>query len=142
MLCFLFHAPHWTQQILQILAFDWIHTDAPEGQLLLKIINEFTENGIEPLNNRDHWQLTPKEEEIWCQILATPIKTESEQETLTLLLQLFYRRFLKKIISNIDKEIIKSSNINAELVKKYQMERIKYKQELANVSTSICLNEQ
>lgn len=142
LLCFLFHAPHWTQQILQILAFDWIHNDAPEGQLLLKIINEFTENGIEPLNNRDHWQLTPQEEEIWCQILATPLNTESEQETLTLLLQLFYRRFLKKIISNIDKEIIKSSNINAELVKKYQMERIKYKKELATVSTSICLNEQ
>ncbi len=142
LLCFLFHAPHWTQQILQVLSFDWIHNDSPEGQLLLKIINEFTENGIEPLNNRDHWQLTTQEEEIWCQILATPLNTESEQETLTLLLQLFYRRFLKKIISNIDKEIIKSSNINAELVKKYQMERIKYKKELATVSTSICLNEQ
>ena len=142
LLCFLFHAPHWTPQILQVFAFDWIHNDSPEGQLLLKIINEFTENGIEPLNNRDHWQLTTQEEEIWCQILATPLNTESEQETLTLLLQLFYRRFLKKIISNIDKEIIKSSNINAELVKKYQMERIKYKKELATVSTSICLNEQ
>ena len=142
LLCFLFHAPHWTPQILQVLSFDWIHNDSPEGQLLLKIINEFTENGIEPLNNRDHWQLTSQEEEIWCQILATPLNTESEQETLTLLLQLFYRRFLKKIISNIDKEIIKSSNINAELVKKYQMERIKYKKELATISTSICLNEQ
>lgn len=142
LLCFLFHAPRWTQQILHILAFDWIHNDLPEGQLLLKIINEFSENGIEPLNNRDHWQLTTQEEEIWCQILATPLNTESDQETLTLLLQLFYRRFLKKIISNIDKEIIKSSNINAELVKKYQMERIKYKKELATVSTSIYLNEQ
>ena len=142
LLIFLFHAPHWTEQILRILSFDWINNDTPEGRLLLKIVNEFSENGVEPLNNRDHWQLSSQEEEIWCQILAIPLKTESEQETLRLLLQLFYRRFLKKIISNIDKEIIKSSNINAELVKKYQMERIKYKKELATVSTSICLNEQ
>lgn len=142
LLGFLFHAPHWTNQILKILSFDWIHNDSPEGQLLLKIINEFNENGIEPLDNRDRWQLTLQEEEIWCQLLATPLNTESEQETLTLLLQLFYRRFLKKIISDIDKEIIKSSNINAELVKNYQMERIKYKKELANVSTLICLHEQ
>lgn len=141
LLCFLFHTPQWTEQILKILSFDWISNDSPEGQLLLKIVNEFTENGIESLNDCHHWKLTTQEEEIWFQVLATPFKLDSEQETLTVLLQCFYRRFLKKVISDIDKEIIKSSNINAELVKKYQMERFKYKKELADISKTICLHE-
>lgn len=142
LLMVLFHAPEWTESILKTISFDWIETSCVSGQLLQKILNEFSENGIEPLNNRDLFHLTSEEENIWCQILAEEFSNENLENRLTLILQQFYRRFLKKMISVIDKELIKSSNINTELLKKLQMDRFSYKKALANVSSSIFLTKQ
>ena len=57
-------------------------------------------------------------------------------------LQQMYRRYLKKMISDIDKELIKESNLSTELLKKLQMDRFSYKKALAGVSSAICLTEQ
>ena len=142
LLMFLFHAPEWTESILKTISFDWIETNCVSGQLLQKILNEFSENGIEPLNNRDLFHLTSEEENIWCQIIAEEFSNENLENRLTLILQQFYRRFLKKMISVIDKELIKSSNINTELLKKLQMDRFSYKKALANISSSNFLTKQ
>jgi len=142
LLMFLFHAPEWTESILKTISFDWIETNGVSGQLLQKILNEFSENGIEPLTNRDVFHLTSEEENIWCQLIAEEFSNENLESRLTLILQQFYRRFLKKMISGIDKELIKSSNINTELLKKLQMDRFSYKKALANVSSSIFLTKQ
>lgn len=142
LLMFLFHAPEWTESILKTISFDWVETNNSIGQLLLKILNEFSENGIEPLTNRDTFHLTSEEENIWCQIIAEEFSSENLSMRLNTILQQFYRRFLKKMISVIDKELIKSSNINTELLKKLQMDRFSYKKALANVSSSNFLTKQ
>lgn len=142
LLMFLFHAPEWTESILKTISLDWIEAENATGQLLLKILNEFFENGIEPLNNRDLFHLTHEEENIWCQIIAEEFPNENLSMRLNAILQQIYRRFLKKMISDIDKELIKSSNINTELLKKLQMDRFSYKKALANVSSSIFLTKQ
>ena len=139
---FLLHAPQWTPQILKNLSLDWIDTSETVGQLLMRILNEFQENGLEDLHDRSSWNLTNNEEEIWCQLLASPFDQENQMESLKLILQQMHRRFLKNLISAIDKEMIKSSNINAELFKKLQMDRFLYKKALANVTSSICLERQ
>lgn len=142
LLLFLFNAPEWTEHILKTVSFEWLETTNTAGQLLQKILNEFSENGIEPLTNRDAFHLTNEEENIWCQLIAEEFSKENLEERLTLILQQLYRRFLKKMISDIDKELIKSSNINTELLKKLQMDRFSYKKALANVSSSFCLTKQ
>ena len=139
---FLFHAPEWTESILKTISFDWVETNNSIGQLLLKILNEFSENGIEPLTNRDTFHLTSEEENIWCQIITEEFSSENLSMRLNTILQQFYRRFLIKMISVIDKELIKSSNISTELLKKLQMDRFSYKKALANVSSSIFLTKQ
>ncbi len=142
LLLFLFHAPDWTKCILKSISFEWLDTKTSVGQLLQKILNEFSENGIESLTNREIFHLTSEEENIWYQCLAEDFLNENLEERLTLILQQFYRRFLKKMISDIDKELIKSSNINTELLKKLQMDRFSYKKALANISSSVCLIKQ
>lgn len=142
LLMFLLHAPQWTSQILKTINFDWIETSHAAGQLLMKMLNRFNKNGIEPLEDRTLWQLTNEEEGIWCQLLTEDFEKENEVTNLELILQQMYRRYLKNLISAIDKELIKSSNINAELFKKLQMDRFLYKKALADVSSSICLERQ
>ena len=138
----LFQAPRWSAAILRSLNLDWIETESLPGKLLLRILNEFQENGIESLTQRDLWNLTQEEEELWCQLLAESLVVENEREYLTFVLQQMNRRYLKKLISCIDKELIKSSNINGEIVKKLQMDRFLYKKALASVADSVCLEEQ
>lgn len=142
LLMFLFHAPEWTESILKTISLDWIETKNASGQLLLKILNEFFENGIEPLDNRDLFHLTDEEKNIWCQLIAEDFPNENLNTQLSTILQQFYRRFLKKMISDIDKELIKSSNISTELLKKLQMDRFSYKKALASVSSSMFLTKQ
>lgn len=140
---YLLHYPQWTAQILKNISLDWIETSHIPGQLLLRILNEFQENGIEPLTDRSFWQLSADEEKFWCQCLVRSIEKDVNlKANLTLILQHMYRRYLKKLIFEIDKKLTKSSNINAELFKKLQMDRFSYKKALADVASSIYLDEQ
>lgn len=141
-LLFLFHAPTLTPMILKNLSLDWIDTQTLSGKLLLKILNEFQENGIEPLERNIIYNLSPEEENLWGQLLASDFNSEGLCAKLSEILQQIYRRHLKKMISDIDKELIKASNMNAGLLEKLQMDRFFYKKALANVSSAICLTEQ
>ena len=141
-LLFLFHAPTLTPMILKNLSLDWIDTQTLSGKLLLKILNEFQENGIEPLERNIIYNLSSEEENLWGQLLAADFNSEGLCAKLSEILQQIYRRHLKKMISDIDKELIKASNMNAGLLEKLQMDRFFYKRALANVSSAICLTEQ
>ncbi|MGX8716756.1 MAG: hypothetical protein ACSW8C_02060, partial [bacterium] len=141
-LLFLFHAPKTTSLILKHLSLDWIETETLSGRLLLKILNEFQENGIEPLERDIICGLSAEEENLWGQLLAEDFNEEGLLARLSEVLQQMYRRYLKKMISGIDKELIKESNLNTELLQKLQMDRFSYKKALSNVSSTICLTEQ
>ena len=141
-LLFLFHAPTLTPMILKNLSLDWIDTQTLSGKLLLKILNEFQENGIEPLERNIIYNLSPEEENLWGQLLAADFNSEGLCTKLSEILQQIYRRYLKKMISDIDKELIKAFNTNAGLLEKLQMDRFFYKKALANVSSAICVTEQ
>ena len=141
-LLFLFHAPKTTSLILKHLSLDWIETETLSGRLLLKILNEFQENGIEPLERDIICGLSVEEENLWGQLLAEDFNEEGLLARLSEVLQQMYRRYLKKMISGIDKELIKESNLNTELLQKLQMDRFSYKKALSNVSSTICLTEQ
>lgn len=141
-LLFLFHAPKMTSLILKHLSLDWIEAETLSGRLLLKILNEFQENGIEPLERDIICGLSAEEENLWGQLLAEDFNEEGLLAKLSEILQQMYRRYLKKMISGIDKELIKESNLNTELLQKLQMDRFSYKKALSNVSSTICLTEQ
>lgn len=141
-LLFLFHAPKLTELILKHLSLDWIKSETLSGQLLLKILSEFQENGIEPLERNVICGLSEEEENLWGQLLAEEFSEEGLLARLSEVLQQMYRRYLKKMISDIDKKLIKGSNLNTELFKKLQMDRFSYKRALASVSSTICLTEQ
>ena len=121
---------------------DWIETESLSGKLLLKILNEFQENGIEPLERDTVCGLSEPEENLWGQLLAEEFNEEGLLAKLSEILQQMYRRYLKKMISDIDKKLIKESNLNTELLKKLQMDRFSYKKALASVSSTIRLTEQ
>ena len=140
-LLFLFHAPKMTPLILKHLSLDWIESETLSGRLLLKILNEFQENGIEPLERDIICGLSAEEENLWGQLLAEDFNEEGLLVKLSEVLQQMYRRYLKKMISGIDKELIKESNLNTELLQKLQMDRFSYKKALSNVSSAICLTE-
>lgn len=142
LLLFLFHAPKITSLILKHLSLDWIEAETLSGKLLLKILNEFQENGIEPLERDTVCGLSEPEENLWGQLLAEEFNEEGLLAKLSEILQQMYRRYLKKMISDIDKKLIKESNLNTELLKKLQMDRFSYKKALANVSSTIRLTEQ
>ena len=74
--------------------------------------------------------------------LAEDFNEEGLLAKLSEILQQMYRRYLKKMISDIDKKLIKESNLNTELLKKLQMDRFSYKKALASVSSTIRLTEQ
>ena len=141
-LLFLFHAPKISSLILNHLSLDWIEAETLSGKLLLKILNEFQENGIEPLERDAVCGLSEAEENLWGQLLAEDFNEEGLLAKLSEVLQQMYRRYLKKMISDIDKKLIKESNLNTELLKKLQMDRFSYKKALANVSSTIRLTEQ
>ena len=141
-LLFMFHAPQLTPLILKHLCLDWIDTEQCSGRLLMKILNEFSENGIEELSDRSVFQLDTSEENLWGRLLAEEFDSENLVGRLSEILQQMYRKYLKKLISAIDKKLIKGSNISTELLQKLQMDRFLYKKALANVASSICLTEQ
>ena len=136
---FLLHAPRWAEIIFKYLSLDWIDTTHTEGRLLMKILSEFHENGIELLDNRDRWALSAEEEDCWCRLDAQPLSSEPEREQLMLLLQQLYRRFLKKRISGIDKRISENSDENIGEVRHLQSERLALKRALADVASSVCI---
>ena len=139
LLRFLFHAPHWIPVILEHVSLDWIDTTRTVGRLLMRILSEFHENGIESLDNRDRWTLSAEEEDCWCQQLAQPLPPGNEHEQLTLLVQQMYRRFLKQRISEIDKRISENSSGNVGEARRLQLDRLACKRALANVTASVCL---
>ena len=141
-LLFLLHAPKVTSLILKHLSLDWIESETLSGKLLLKILSEFQENGIEPLERDAICGLSEAEENLWGQLLAEDFNEEGLLAKLSEILQQMYRRYLKKMISDIDKKLIKESNLNTELLKKLQMDRFSYKKALASVSSTIRLTEQ
>ncbi|MDR1254614.1 MAG: hypothetical protein LBJ78_01115, partial [Puniceicoccales bacterium] len=61
---------------------------------------------------------------------------------LVTILQQLYKKFLKKCISNIDKEMAKSSIINADKVEQLRVERYRLKKALVNVHLEVRWNEQ
>ena len=139
MLRFLLHAPHRTEAVLKYLSLDWIDETHTVGRLLMRILSEFHENGIEPLDNRDRWNLSAEEEDCWCQQLAQPLPPGNEREQLTLLLQQLYRRFLKKRILEIDKRILKNPDGNIGEARRLQSDRLACKRALAEAVSFICL---
>ena len=139
MLRFWLCVPQWSQVIVEKISFDWLDPSCVAGRLLMRMLDEFRENGKEALENRERWCLSPEEENCWCQCLANPPPSENERESLTLLLQQFYRRFLKKRISELDKTILNHSLEDIEVLQQRQKERLQYKQALAHVATAICL---
>ena len=136
---FLLHAPRWTEAVLRYLSLDWIDETHTVGRLLMRILSEFHENGIEPLDNRDRWNLSAEEEDCWCQQLAQPLPSGNEREQLTLLLQQMYRRFLKKRILEIDKRISKNPDGNIGEARRLQSDRLACKRALAEAVSFICL---
>ena len=136
---FLLHAPRWTEAILDQLSLDWIDETHTVGRLLVRILSEFHENGIEPLDNRDRWNLSAEEEDCWCQQLAQPLPSGNEREQLTLLLRQMYRRFLKKRILEIDKRILKNPDGNIGEARRLQSDRLACKRALAEAVSFICL---
>lgn len=141
-LLFLFHAPKMTPHIVKNLSPDWIEPETLSGKLLLKILSEFQENGIEPLDRNVICGLCSEEENLWGQLLVEDFNSEDLLQKLSEVLQQIYRRYLKKMISGIDKKLLKESNMNTELLEKLQMDRFSYKKALADVSSAICLTEQ
>lgn len=136
-LLFLFHAPKWIPQLLSNLSLDWIDTSHTVGKLLLKILNEFQGNGIEPLNDRSQWHLSEEETNLWGIFLAGSVPQENQREALNLILQQMNRKFLKKMIFTIDKDLIKDSNMNPRILKQLQMDRFLYKKALADLSSTV-----
>lgn len=136
---FLLHAPHRTEVLLKHLSLDWIDETHTVGRLLMRILSEFHENGIEPLDNRDRWDLSAEEEDCWCQQLAQPLPSGNEREQLTLLLRQTYRRFLKKKILEIDKRISKNPDGNIVEARRLQSDRLACKRALAEAVSFICL---
>ena len=136
---FLLHAPHRTEAVLKYLSLDWIDETHTVGRLLMRILSEFHENGIEPLNNRDRWNLSAEEEDCWCQQLAQPLPSGNEREQLTLLLQQLYRRFLKKKILEIDKRISKNPDGNIGEARRLQSDRLACKRALSEAASFVCL---
>jgi len=136
---FLLHAPRWTEAVLKYLSLDWIDETHTAGRLLMRILSEFHENGIEPLDNRDRWNLSAEEEDCWCRQLAQPLPSGNEREQLTLLLQQLYRRFLKKKILEIDKRILKNPDGNIGEARRLQSDRLACKRALAEAVSFICL---
>ena len=136
---FLLRAPRWTDAILEHLSLDWIDETHTVGRLLMRILSEFHENGIEPLDNRDRWNLSAEEEDCWCQQLAQPLSPDNEREQLTLLLQQMYRCFLKKKILEIDKRILKNPDGNIGEARRLQSDRLACKRALAGAASFIFL---
>ncbi|MDR2396410.1 MAG: DNA primase [Puniceicoccales bacterium] len=144
LLGFLFHKPECTACILEVLSLDWIDTSVLVGQLLFKIVHEFIANGIEPLTlvKMEVLHLSESEKELWYQILAEPFQIEDERKILVTILQQLYKKFLKKCISAIDKEMAKSSIINASKVEQLRTERYQLKKALVNVHLAVRWNKQ
>ena len=136
---FLLRAPRWTEAVLKYLSLDWIDETHAAGRLLMRILSEFHENGIEPLDNRDRWNLSAEEEDCWCQQLVQPLPSGNEREQLTLLLQQMYRCFLKKKILEIDKRILKNPDGNIGEARRLQSDRLACKRALAEAVSFICL---
>ncbi|MDR1254407.1 MAG: DNA primase, partial [Puniceicoccales bacterium] len=111
LLGFLFHKSECTACILEVLSLDWIDTTVLVGQLLFKIVHTFMTNGIEPLTMTamEALHLSEPEKELGYQIAAELFQIEDERKMLVTILQQLYKKFLKKCISNIDKEMAKSS---------------------------------
>ncbi|MDR0647553.1 MAG: DNA primase [Puniceicoccales bacterium] len=144
LLGFLFHRSEYAARILEVLSLDWIDTDVPVGQLLFKIVHAFIADGVEPLTmtTMETLHLSEPERELWYQITAEPFQIEDERKILVTILQQLYKKFLKKCISNIDKEMAKSSNINADKVEQLRVERYRLKKALVNVHLEVRRNEQ
>ncbi|MDR2769245.1 MAG: DNA primase [Puniceicoccales bacterium] len=144
LLGFLFHKPEYTACILEVLSLDWMDTSVLVGQLLFKIVHEFIANGIEPLTlvKIEVLHLSESEKELWYQILAEPFQIEDERKMLVTILQQLYKKFLKKCISAIDKEMAKSSIINASKMEQLRTERYQLKKALVNVHLEVRWNEQ
>ncbi len=136
---FLLHAPHWAKAILEHLSLDWIDETRTEGRLLMRILSEFHENGIEPLDNRDRWNLSAEEEDCWCRQLAQPLPPGNERKQLTVHLQCMYRRFLKKKILEIDKRISKNPDGNIGEARRLQSDRNAWRDALAEAASFVCL---
>ncbi|MDR0392739.1 MAG: DNA primase [Puniceicoccales bacterium] len=144
LLGFLFHKSACTACILEVLFLDWIDTTVPVGQLLFKIVHMFITDGIEPLTmtTMEALHLSESERELWYQIAAEPFQIEDERKMLVTILQQLYKKFLKKCISNIDKEMTKSSIINADKVEQLRVERYRLKKALVNVHLEVRWSEQ
>jgi DNA primase len=143
LLGFLFHKPEYTTCILEVLSLDWIDTSILVGQLLFKIIHEFIANGIESLTlmKMEVLHLSESEKELWYQIAVEPFQIEDERKMLVTILKQLYKKFLKKCISNIDKEMAKSSIINADKVEQLRVERYRLKKALVNVHLEVRWSE-
>lgn len=141
LLLLLFHHSELTQGILAALSTDWVDEQSLLGQLLAKIVQEFKENGIEPLNSTEGWHLSDNEKEIWYQLMAEQSGFDNAQQAAEVCLQQMYKKFLKNCISTIDKQMAKRSNISLDKIKQLQMRRHQLKKALAT-SNPIRLNEQ
>jgi hypothetical protein len=56
-------------------------------------------------------------------------------------LQQLYRKFLKKCISEVDREMAKSSMMNGEVIGGLHKKRCQLKKALASVHSTICWNK-
>lgn len=144
LLSFLFHNPQWVAPCLQTLSLDWIDQTELEGQVLFKIVNELLENGADDLSTIEieFLHLNEAEKELYYQIQAESGQFENDREILVTILQQLYKKFLKKCISSVDKEMAKSSNINSSELSKLHLKRYQLKQALANVHLTITCDEQ
>ncbi len=111
---------------------NWLTVESTCGLLLQKVIFEIKENNIEEISKIPSWEFTEEEKKIWFLLLSENLKIENPKEMLELCLKQIYKKFLKKQILDVDKQLANSSiQKDSKEFNALKMERLRLKQALA-----------